>query len=83
LQTRNPEAGTFADRAAFKQGKTHFIFESVDLSAQSRLRDVQLRRSARDVFCFSHGDKITEMGEFHFYLSFFKASGPRGVNKTS
>jgi hypothetical protein len=29
------------------------------------LRDMQLRRGARDIFRFSHGDKVTEMAEFH------------------
>jgi hypothetical protein len=26
---------------------------------------VQLLRGARDIFHFSHGDKVTEMAEFH------------------
>jgi hypothetical protein len=48
-----------------------FIFEVVDLPAQGRLRDVQLRRGARDIFRFSHGDKVTEMAEFHIKWEYF------------
>jgi hypothetical protein len=52
-------------RAAFQKLETDFIFKVMDLSAQGRLRDVQLRRGARNIFSFSHGDEVTEMAEFH------------------
>ena len=52
-------------RAAFKKRKTDFIFEVADLSAQARLRDVQLQRGAGDIFLPGHGDEITEMAQFH------------------
>ncbi len=51
--------------AAFQKREADFIFEVVDLPAQGRLRDVQFRRGARDIFRFSHGDEVTKMTEFH------------------
>jgi hypothetical protein len=55
------EAHRFA--APFKQKKTDFVLEVVDLAADARLRDVKFRRGARNILLFRHGDEVTEMAQ--------------------
>jgi hypothetical protein len=47
--------------APFKQGKTDFGLEIVDLTADARLRDVKFRRGTRNILLLGHGDEVTEM----------------------
>jgi hypothetical protein len=50
--------------APFKQGKTDFGLEVVDLAADARLRDVKFGRSARNILLLGYGNKVTEMAKF-------------------
>ena len=50
---------------AGKQGKTEFVLQVTDLTADAWLRDVECRRRARDVLLLRHGDEVPQVTQFH------------------
>ena len=52
--------------AAFKKLKPDLIFEVVNLTADARLRDMELQRCPGNIFLLGNGDKVAEMAQFHF-----------------
>ena len=54
-----------AARAALEQIHADFFLQILHLPAQRRLRNAQVRRRLREAQRFAHGEKISEMPEFH------------------
>src|ERR1700730_8905355 len=57
--------------ASFKQRHSNVLFQKLDLSANSRLCDMQSSRRAGETEFFCNGDEITKMTEFHGRVSGF------------
>ncbi|ENR01454.1 hypothetical protein H721_02480 [Brucella ovis IntaBari-2006-46-332] len=51
-----------------KQHYANLVFKITNLLAERGLADAKLCRRAREVSLFRHGQKITQMAQFHWYI---------------